>query len=387
MTDEGDRPAEPRPAEGGRAAGEAADAGAEGWPGQPRDEGQPGWQLPAGSWPSAGPAQSWAGQPTWAPTAPTRPQLRPLGGYGEYIWWFYRRHGPMMIVISLVTSIPTLIVAIPTAFVSAQYVRRQQELFGSPFSPNLPSAAAFRELAEMNVPLLLIGAIATVIGILSILATGAAIAWLVRTVEDRQRPSVGASLDAIVDRLPALLGLWVVLTIIAVVGQLFGGVAGIGGTLLLTEPARGGPLLLVGLVGALVWLVVGAILGIRWSLAVSAIAIDGLPTRPALERSWAWTNGNAWRIFGFGLAAALVALLVVLLPLGIATVLLLPGTVAGNTGVIVLSSVLNWVATGVITPIFAILIARIYLDLRGQLAPAEPVATADSTASAAAAGP
>jgi hypothetical protein len=225
-----------------------------------------------------------------------------------------------------------------------------------------------RQLEELNRPLFAIGAIATVISTLSFVAAAAAIAWYVTEVEAGRTPSIVRALDAIVDRLPAVTGLWLLFAGLLVLGQLFGYLMSAGSTSLLTETGRAAMLVIVGLLGFLAWIVIALSLAVRWMLAVPAAVVDDVTTRGALSRSWDWTQGNAWKLLGFLFVAGLAAFVVALVPVFISTLLLVPAAFSGASPLVVASAVANWLSSGLIVPIFAILAVRVYLDLRSQLA-------------------
>ncbi len=170
------------------------------------------------------------------------------------------------------------------------------------------------------------------------------------------------------DRLPAVTGLWLLFAGLLVLGQLFGYLMSAGSTSLLTDTGRAAMLVIVGLLGFLAWIVVSLSLAVRWVLALPAAVVDSATTRGALSRSWTWTDGNAWKILGILFVAGLAAFLVALVPIFISTLLLVPAAFSGASPLVVASAAANWLSSGVIVPIFAILAVRMYLDLRGQLA-------------------
>ncbi|MGI4894588.1 MAG: glycerophosphoryl diester phosphodiesterase membrane domain-containing protein [Janthinobacterium lividum] len=98
------------------------------------------------------------------------------------------------------------------------------------------------------------------------------------------------------------LGALVVLSlIITIVGVVAGAVMLAPGVLLAVSSDSGGATAAaVGLIllGAAGWVVLGAWLWVKWSMATPALLLEGLSVRRALGRSYALTKRSFWRTFG-----------------------------------------------------------------------------------------
>lgn len=120
------------------------------------------------------------------------------------------------------------------------------------------------------------------------------------------------------------------------------------------------------LVGIL-YLALVSYIGVRMILAAPAASAEAIGPIAVLRRSWDLTLGHWWRLFGFLLAffiGAVVLLLAIGAALGVfATVAFGPVT-ALSAGALVVALV-QALANAVISTLFAVMLARIYVQLAG----------------------
>ena len=142
----------------------------------------------------------------------------------------------------------------------------------------------------------------------------------------------------------------------------------------------GVPLVVAGLVGALY-------VGVRLSLAPSALVLERVGTGTALKRSWALVRGDWWRVLGITLLTLMVALFVSL-------VIQVPfellgaggfGTLTGSADVLaartlIASSIGSIVAATLVDPFTAGVRALLYVDRRMRAEGLDVALTAAATA-------
>jgi hypothetical protein len=147
-------------------------------------------------------------------------------------------------------------------------------------------------------------------------------------------------------------------------------VAGIVVVLLLAHAVPGA--VVVGVLGFIAWIVVGAVLTIRLSLALPAVVLERVSPWQAIRRSWHLSRGSYWRLFGIlaltGIVVA-VAGYVLSIPFIVVEVVLGGGsflTVSASTSVVVLIvSIIGSIVTATVTrPISAGVSVLLYADLR-----------------------
>jgi len=112
-------------------------------------------------------------------------------------------------------------------------------------------------------------------------------------------------------------------------------------------------------------------LGIRMLMASSTASAEDIGPIAIIHRSWALTHGHWWRLFGF-LAAFFIAVLVVFTAVGAAMGVIV-GIALGpveplSASALVLALVMAFV-NAVVTGTFAVMLARIYIQLSGRKAP------------------
>jgi hypothetical protein len=194
-------------------------------------------------------------------------------------------------------------------------------------------------IALTTVASLLIG----VVGLLTSLATQIAADDL-RAGRETSLGSVGRR--AIRRVVPAILATLVI--VVTIVG--LGIVVLVPATLLVTASP------LITLVGGIVFFVIFIVIFLRWSLATSAIALEGAGPLEALGRSSTVIRGNLWRLFG-----VLVLMGLLIGPLSAAVGML---SVTGTD--VLLASALAILLGLIVAPISGILLATMFGDLAGR---------------------
>ncbi|UJA21400.1 hypothetical protein HJD18_15035 [Thermoleophilia bacterium SCSIO 60948] len=145
----------------------------------------------------------------------------------------------------------------------------------------------------------------------------------------------------------------------ASVGDMFAAVAAVLGTLILNGILYGFAVA----IGLVLLIVPGLIILTMWCLAAPSIVIEGRGVTEAFRRSAELTHGQRMPIF-----LTLLLALVVLIGLGI--VLGLIGAVIGTVGIIVMQILASVIAA----PVFSLIVAVLFFDLRGADVPVEPAA-------------
>jgi len=106
-------------------------------------------------------------------------------------------------------------------------------------------------------------------------------------------------------------------------------------------------------------------------MASSTASAEDIGPVAIIHRSWALTHGHWWRLFGF-LAAFFIAVLVVFTAVGAAMGVIV-GIALGpveplSASALVLALAMAFV-NAVVTGTFAVMLARIYIQLSGRKAP------------------
>jgi len=115
---------------------------------------------------------------------------------------------------------------------------------------------------------------------------------------------------------------------------------------------------------------------VRLILTSSIASAEAIGPVAILGRSWALTKGNWWRLFGFFLTFMIGAIALVVateLVLGMVASLVLGGTGA-NSLAWLLMRLVTQLLTALISVIFFVMLARIYVQLaaRGEAQPSVP---------------
>ena len=107
--------------------------------------------------------------------------------------------------------------------------------------------------------------------------------------------------------------------------------------------------------------------GVRWSLVIQAIVLDGTGPRQALARSSNLVQGRWWRVLGILVLATLMQL-VAYIPAGIVGGVLLFGGALVGGGALYLATILNTAISGLFqilaTPLLLLVATLLYYDLR-----------------------
>lgn len=191
----------------------------------------------------------------------------------------------------------------------------------------------------------------TLLGHASKFLLAGAIAYLVVRAQQRRPAGVGEVLGRGLRRFPAILGatvlIWIVVTLMFVPAMLAGAIA------------ESMPLMFMFLMAAMIPAVIW---GLSVSVAVPACAVERLGPIASLSRSRELTRGYRWHLFGLFLL-----LMVIMWMIGIA--LMVPMTMMmmrgeGGQGFMLFHYIGEAVSALVMTPLFAVMIAVAYVELR-----------------------
>ena len=130
------------------------------------------------------------------------------------------------------------------------------------------------------------------------------------------------------------------------------------------SPTVNGPAMLV----ALVFLGVAIFLGVRFILSSAVASAEGAGPIAILRRSWQLTTGQFWPLLGFlmiFLVAAIVLLIAIGSAIGVAIGLVVGPIQPMSTSALILALVQALVSASIST-LFAVMLARIYLQLAGR---------------------
>jgi Membrane domain of glycerophosphoryl diester phosphodiesterase len=130
------------------------------------------------------------------------------------------------------------------------------------------------------------------------------------------------------------------------------------------SPTLNGPAALVGLI----FLVVAIVLGVRFILSSAVASVEDAGPVAILKRSWQLTSGVFWPLLGFlliFLVAAIVLMIAVGSAFGVLTGLLIGPIQPMSTSALLIALVQALVSAAVST-LFAVMLARIYLQLAGR---------------------
>ena len=118
---------------------------------------------------------------------------------------------------------------------------------------------------------------------------------------------------------------------------------------------------------ALLFALVSLALSVKFMMAVPVSTAEQVSPLDIIKRSWRLTNGNYWRLLGF-LALLLVAAVFLLTAAqfigGIAAQLIAGRITPFSLGALILA-LLQALASATVTALFAVMLARIYLQLTG----------------------
>jgi hypothetical protein len=118
---------------------------------------------------------------------------------------------------------------------------------------------------------------------------------------------------------------------------------------------------------AILYMVLVVFIGVRMILSGAVASAEAAGPVAILKRSWELTGGHFWRIFGF-LLIFLIGAIVVLLGIGAAVGVLI-GVTAGKiepmSGSALVVALVQALLNAVITTVFAVMLARIYVQTTG----------------------
>ena len=118
---------------------------------------------------------------------------------------------------------------------------------------------------------------------------------------------------------------------------------------------------------AMLYLAVVVFVGVRMIMSGPVASAEGAGPVAILKRSWALTAGNFWRLFGF-LAAFFIGAIVVLLAIGAAVGVLIgvtAGPIQPMSASALVVALVQALLNAIITTFFAVMLARIYVQLTG----------------------
>jgi hypothetical protein len=118
----------------------------------------------------------------------------------------------------------------------------------------------------------------------------------------------------------------------------------------------------------LLYFAVAAFFGVRMILSAAIASAEDAGPIGILRRSWALTAGHWWALFGF-VAIFLVGVIIVLLALGSAlgvVVRLTLGAVEPMSAAALVLALVQSLVSAAISTLFALMLARIYLQLAGR---------------------
>jgi hypothetical protein len=350
-------------------------------PGQPPGGGpaadSPG--TPPGSSPSA-PAAGWGGQPVptpgtqwgWAPPPVVKPgviPLRPLG-VGEILdgaVTTIRRNPAPMLGLSAIVAVITQLLGVGLGYLLFQDVADLESL--SPTASVVDVLNAVARVLGASVIVVIVTWIATVLltGILTVVVSRAVLG---------EKPTVGEAWAAARPRLPRLLLLTLVYSLIWLIPFLLAALVGVAlaATGLDAEGVAGIVVILV-----LVGLPVTIWLYVRYALSGPALMLESTSStgtrgsRPigvfgALRRSAELVRGSWWRLFGILLLILLIAGIisqVISVPFALPTFFLdEPPTDSQFLITLVISALGGIVAATITAPFTAAATALLYVDRR-----------------------
>jgi hypothetical protein len=235
--------------------------------------------------------------------------------------------------------------------------------------PAVPATATSADLTALLAATLGSAALGGLVSFVAgTILTGLLITVLGQAVLGRRTP-LGGAWAATRGRVPGLLGLSLLTTLVLVVVVVVGFLPGV---LVAALGGSGGVLLTV--VGGLLAAAVAIFLGVAWSMITPAYVLEGIPAMSAFRRSYRLVRPQWWRIFGILLLGAIITTIigVVLgLPFGFVTTLL-DGSPDPTTGTVPTPGLAGSVVTavgaivvGTITaPFGAGISGLLYLDQR-----------------------
>jgi hypothetical protein len=279
--------------------------------------------------------------------APFRFRALSLSELLDEAFRIYRRYFQVMVGIAVLLLLPTLL----TTLVSGSYRVNLASAFTN-LARDGYSQQAFQRLqdqqAQVNQLWSLLG------GLLTLILLPFTVGALYRVVADAVlgRPlSIGSVLRETLARYWALLGV-VILTGLALIAAVV-----VIAILIAVLPP-------VGVILLLAAIPLAVFVGIRWTVSLPALLVEGIGPVMALSRSWYLVGGSWWRVVGILLLAALMRSVI-----GVA----IGGVLGGIAGLVpgigedvrlALVTAATTLTGALISPIFPLVITLIYFDLR-----------------------
>jgi hypothetical protein len=183
-----------------------------------------------------------------------------------------------------------------------------------------------------------------------------------------QRLSLGGALRACLRRTPTVFGIVLVTSLVTiaiiVVGVVLASVlVGLTGG----AATQGGPGVFGALIVGVATVLAVVYLTIRWAMALPVAVLEDLGTRHALGRTWELTGDNVWRTFAIVAGSTLITIVFgafVAQVLALLLVDILAPSLGLEDGVA--RSASGALASIVVAPIAAVLVAVLYHDLRAR---------------------
>ncbi|WP_421734357.1 glycerophosphoryl diester phosphodiesterase membrane domain-containing protein [Cellulomonas sp.] len=139
------------------------------------------------------------------------------------------------------------------------------------------------------------------------------------------------------------------------------------GVVLLAVNDQVGPAVLLGLVGALAFVVAAVWFSTRTLLVPPALMLEGKKFWPTVARAWRLTRGSFWRLFGIYLLTSILAAIIaqiIVFPASLIAQLVLRDPTATSFGSFVVLGVANVIASTLSTTFVSSVVALLYIDVR-----------------------
>jgi hypothetical protein len=128
-----------------------------------------------------------------------------------------------------------------------------------------------------------------------------------------------------------------------------------------------GPAVLVGLLGALGFVVAAVWFSTRTLLVPPALMLEGKKFWPTVARAWRLTRGSFWRLFGIYLLTSILAGIIaqiIIFPAALIAQLVLRDPTATSFGSFVVIGIANVIASTLSTTFVSSVVALLYIDVR-----------------------
>lgn len=183
--------------------------------------------------------------------------------------------------------------------------------------------------------------------------------------------SARRSFSAALARLPGILAIYLVLSVVGIAGAILGLGLPLLSLLPTTFGITGGPVVFIGLVVFVAVVAAIIFVAIRFAFAVMALMVERLPAGPALRRSWYLLSGSMLRFVGwalvFGLIVGVITVLVSIIALFISVIVSPPRLDAVGTipyGSIVVETIATTLIGALVAPLSTIGMTLLYFEIR-----------------------